>query len=159
MQLKISIEKNQNKSLTIEQGLTAKFPSGLLQIEKLSPQSQRDDGSLARYNSERVGLSNVARNTFYFQGIAKNNQLSDEQDKVMVEIIRSFRRLAPEDKAIDSVLRIDYQRLEPGETFSSLAKSMEGKAAEDDLRLLNGFYPKGEAELGTWIKLLKRDAE
>lgn len=36
---------------------------------------------------------------------------------------------------------------------------MEGKAAEDDLRLLNGFYPKGEAELGTWIKLLKRDAE
>lgn len=48
--------------------------------------------------------------------------MSDEQDKVMVEIIRGFRRLAPEDKAIDSVLRIDYQRLEPGETFSSLAK-------------------------------------
>jgi len=71
--------------------------------------------------------------------------------------MRSFRRLGPNDAQIDSVKRIYFERLEPGETFASLSTKLGKVASEDDLRLLNGYYPKGEAEPGTWIKLLRKD--
>ena len=157
VQLKITIEKNQDKSLTTEQALAVKYPSDLSAIEKLSPKSQRDDGTLAKHSTERVALSNVARNTFHFQGIARNNKLTAEQDQVMVNIIRTFRRLGLKDKQVDSVRRIFHERLEPGDTFASLSQRLGKIASEDELRLLNGYYPKGEAEPGTWLKLLKKD--
>jgi len=159
VQLKITIEKTIDKSLTTEQALKAKFPSDLSAVEKLNPKSQRDEGTLAKYSTERVGLSNVARNTFHFQGIARNNQLTAEQDQTMVNIIRTFRRIGPKDKQVDSVLRIYHERLEPGDTFQSLARRLGRIASEEELRLLNGYYPKGEAEPGTWLKLLKKDDE
>ena len=157
VQLKISIEKNADKTISSEDGLKTKYSNNLSSIEKLNPQSQRDDGTIARHSSERVALSNVARNSFYFQGIARDNQLTETQDNSMVQIIRSFRRLGPKDQTIDSVLRVFYERLEPGDTFASLSKRLGKIASEDELRLLNGYYPKGEAEPGTWIKLLKKD--
>jgi len=159
VQLKITIEKTADKSLTSEQALKAKFPGDLSAIEKLNPRSQRDDGTLGKHSTERVALSTVARNTFHFQGIARNNQLTTEQDQTMVNIIRTFRRVGPKDKQVDSVLRIYHERLEPGDTFSSLSQRLGKIASEDELRLLNGYYPKGEAEPGTWLKLLKKDDE
>lgn len=157
VQLKITIEKIIDKTITTEQSLKAKFPSDLSAVEKLNPKSQRDDGTLAKHSTERVGLSNVARNTFHFQGIARNNQLTAEQDQTMVKIIRTFRRLGPKDKQVDSVLRIYYERLEPGDTFESLSRRLGKIASEEEIRLLNGYYPKGEAEPGTWLKLLTKD--
>lgn len=157
VQLKISIEKTVDKTLTSEQALKVKFPSDLSMVEKLNPTSKRDEGTLAKYSTERVGLSTVARNTFNFQGIARNNQLTPEQDKALVSIMRTFRRLGPKDKQIDAVKRIYYERLEPGDTFESLSVKLGSIASEDQLRLLNGYYPKGEAEPGTWLKLLRKE--
>ena len=157
IQLKVSTEKTADKTLTTEQALKAKFPNNLSNVEKLNPQSQRDEGSIAKHEEQRVGLVTVARNTFHLQGIARNNKLTKEQDQTLTSIMRSFRRLGPKDAQIDSVKRIYFERLEPGDTFASLSAKLGSVVSEDELRLLNGYYPKGEAEPGTWIKLLRKD--
>lgn len=158
VQLKISIEKNPDKSLSTELALKTKYPTDLSAIEAFTPTTERDDGTLARYTTERVALSNIARNAYHFQGIARNNQLTKEQDETMVKIIRSFRRLAPKDKVVDSIRRIRYERLEPGDTFASLSKRLGKVATEDELRLVNGYYPKGQPEPGSWIKIFEKES-
>ena len=72
--------------------------------------------------------------------------------------MRSFRRLTPKDSKVDSVLRIYHERLEPGDNFLTLSNRLGKIITEDELRLLNGFYPKGEPEPGTWLKLVKKEA-
>ena len=75
---------------------------------------------------------------------------------MFIEIIKSFRRATRQDLSPDAVKKIYFERLEPGETFASLAASKElGKFTEGYLRLMNGYYPDGEAEPGTYIKLVK----
>jgi predicted Zn-dependent protease len=156
IQLKISIEKTVDKKLSSQQILEAKYPDDLKDVSKIDEKATKDLGTVARRPQQRVAVIQVGRNTFYFQGIAKNNKLSDEQDKTMLEIINSFRRATRQDLSPDSVKRIYYKRLEPGETFAVLAKDQQlGKYTESYLRVMNGYYPKGEAEPGTYIKMVK----
>ncbi|NNC99106.1 MAG: M48 family metalloprotease, partial [Gammaproteobacteria bacterium] len=156
VQLKITIEKTVDKSLSSQQVLEAKYPDDLTDVTKIDEQATKDLGALARRPQQRVAVIQVGRNTYHFQGIAKNNQLTDQQDQVFVEIIKSFRRGSRQDLSADEVKTIYFKRLEPGETFASLAADNElGKFTEGYLRLMNGYYPKGEAEPGTYIKLVK----
>lgn len=159
VQLKISIEKTVDRSKTTKELIEAKYPDDLSNLEKLNPQSNRDLGMIGTRPNKRVALATVARTTFHFEGIAKNNVITQFQDQVMVYIIRSFRRLEPNDKEQQTVTTIRYQRLQPGDTFASLAKALNDKdpTVETQLRLLNGYYPKGEAEPGTWIKVFKKE--
>jgi predicted Zn-dependent protease len=39
--------------------------------------------------------------------------------------------------------------------MASLAASIRIADAENQLRLLNGFYPRGEPRTGDWIKVIK----
>jgi predicted Zn-dependent protease len=157
IQLKISLEKTADRSKSTTELLQEKYPDDLDNIEKFDARATRDLGTLGTRPNKRVALSNVARNTFNFEGIAKNNIITEYQDQVMVYIIRSFRRMTPQDQGQDALTRIFYKRLEPGESFASMAEDLGIKdpTAEEQLRLLNG-YPKGEAEPGTWIKILKK---
>lgn len=156
VQLKISLEKTVDKSLNSQQVLEARYPDDLSEIEKFDEEATKDLGTLARRPQQRVAVVQVGRNTYHLQGIAKNNQLTEEQDKQFVEIIRSFRRATREDLSPDEVKRIYFKRLEPGETFATLAADKElGKHTEIYLRVMNGYYPKGEPEPGTYIKLVK----
>jgi predicted Zn-dependent protease len=158
-QLKISIEKVVDKKQGSLDALKAKY-SDLVGPVKIHPESPRDLGTLGARPGQRVALVRVARNTFHFQGIAKNKTVTPEQDKVFVEMIRSFRRMTQKDIASKSEIRIFYQRLKPGETFASLAKESVGFAEQDVesvIRVLNGYYPKGHAEPGTWIKMLRKE--
>ncbi len=158
-QLKITIEKTIDKKQGSMDALKAKY-SDLVGAVKIHPQSQRDLGSLGALPSQRVALAKVARNTFHFQGIAKNKVVTPEQDKIFIEIIRSFRRMDQKDIASKSEIRVFYQRLKPGETFASLASQSEGFGEQDVesvVRVINGYYPKGEAEPGTWIKMLRKE--
>jgi predicted Zn-dependent protease len=158
-QFKISIEKTIDKQQSSKDALKAKY-SNLVNPEKIQKDSQRDLGTLGAIPGQRVALAMVARNTFHFQGIAKNNQVTAEQDAEFIGMIRSFRRMTPKDKTAKYVTRISYERLEPGDTFASLAKSLQPDIAdaEIELRVINGYYPKGEAEPGTWMKMLRKEA-
>ena len=78
---------------------------------------------------------------------------------MFVNIIRSFRRMTRADRTSDTVTKLYFERLEPGQTFASLAEEMD---KNDDnlantLRVLNGYYPRGEAEPGTWIKKVRKE--
>ncbi|MEO0369409.1 MAG: hypothetical protein AAF197_11610, partial [Pseudomonadota bacterium] len=98
----------------------------------------------------------VGNYDYHFTGIAKDNVLSAEQDAELVKVIHSFRRVGQKDLPPDFVRRIYYKRLKPGETFSTLAKELpNAQHAEPWLRLLNGYYPRGEAEPGMWIKMFE----
>lgn len=160
-QLKISIEKTpeDSKDKTSLEDLKSKFPK-LSNPEKIHANSQRDLGTLGAVTAKRVALAKVARNTFHFEGIAKDNNITAEQDAYFVNMIRSFRRMTPKDKTADHVTKIYFERLQPGENFASLAKDVGGKndhETEIELRVINGYYPKGEPEPGTWIKKLRQD--
>jgi predicted Zn-dependent protease len=157
-QFKITIEKTVDKKQSSKDALSAKYPN-LVNPEKMQKDSQRDLGTLGAIPGQRVALAKVARNTFHFQGIAKNNNVTAEQDAEFVAMIRSFRRMTPKDKTAKHVTRISYERLKPGDTFASLAKDLQPDMAdaEIELRVINGYYPKGEAEPGTWIKMLRKE--
>lgn len=157
-QFKINIEKTVDKKQSSKDALKAKYPK-LVNPEEMQKDSQRDLGTLGAIPGQRVALAKVARNTFHFQGIAKNNKITPEQDAEFVGMIRSFRRMTPKDKTASHITKISYERLKPGDTFASLAKDLEPEIenAEIELRVINGYYPKGEAEPGTWIKMLRKE--
>lgn len=158
VQLKISIEKVVDKKQSSKDALKAKFPN-VVNTEKIHKESQRDLGTIGAIPGERVALARVARNAFHFQGIAKNSKITPQQDATFVGIIRSFRRMNPKDRTTGYVTKVYYERLAPGESFASMAADLEDELdnAEAELRVINGYYPKGEAEPGTWIKKLRRE--
>ena len=160
VQFKITIEKTpeDSKDKTSLQDLKAKYPS-LESHEKMYPSSQRDLGTLGAVTAKRVALAKVSRNTFHFEGIAKDNNITAMQDAYFVNMIRSFRRMTPKDKTSEHVTKIYFERLQPGETFASLAKGVgkDDVKTEIELRVLNGYYPKGEPEPGTWVKKLRKE--
>lgn len=159
-QLKITINKTPeaSKDKTSLQDLKTKYPT-LVNPEKIHIKSQRDLGTLGAVTAKRVALAKVARNTFHFEGIAKDNNITDEQDAYFVNIIRSFRRMTPKDKTAEYITKIYFERLQPGETFASLSKGVgsDDSKTEIELRVINGYYPKGNPEPGTWVKKLRKE--
>jgi len=159
IQLQIATEKTKNRKLTSTQAINAKYTTGLSDVELIDTTKAKDLGVIAKVPNKRVGLISIARNTFHFLGLARNNNLTVEQDADLVKIIKSFRRVTRQDLPASAVKRIAYTRIQPGEKFFDIAKRI-GKVRgisdmEDYLRLLNGYYPKGEPEPGTYIKILE----
>lgn len=103
----------------------------------------------------RVAAIKVGAYTYFFENITPI-PLDKETDVIVKNIIKSFRRAESEDYPPDNIYNVYYHRLAPGETFAELAQSQNlGRYTEDYLRLMNGYYPKGEAQPGTWIKMAK----
>ena len=156
VQLKLTVEKTVDKTKTSKQLLTEKYPDSLKNVVVVKKDRTKDLGTMARYEQQRVAVITVGRNTYSFQGIAKNNQLSEEQDQLFQNIIATFRKATNRDYPSKTVARIYYKRLEPGETFADLARQqVMGATTEQTLRLMNGYFPNGEAEPGTWMKLVR----
>ncbi|MEQ9022662.1 MAG: peptidase M48 Ste24p, partial [Pseudomonadales bacterium] len=104
---------------------------------------------------KRVAVIKSGSYEYYFNTL-QPVPLSDEQDESVTRIIASFRRAEPRDFPPDRVYTIDYHRLKPGETFTDLAaNSSLGRYSEEELRLLNGYYPSGEPQPGTWLKVVR----
>ncbi len=72
------------------------------------------------------------------------------------DMVRSFRRLRPEEVDLARSRQIRLVRARPGDTFAGLA-GMSGLTnyAEEQLRLLNGLYPDGEPFPGQLIKTVR----
>ncbi|MBA3563888.1 MAG: M48 family metalloprotease [Gammaproteobacteria bacterium] len=77
-------------------------------------------------------------------------------DAAMLDTIRSFRALGPDELELAEPKRIDIVEVEPGMTISSLAAdSPVPNYPEEQLRLLNGLYPDGELQAGELIKTIQ----
>ncbi|GAB2880542.1 M48 family metalloprotease [Microbulbifer echini] len=110
---------------------------------------------------DRVAIIYYGSRQFMLEGkiIDTESQEKDHlehYDTLFLTSIRSFRPLRKTDIVEKDIRRLHYVKANEKTTFSSLAKHMEiGEYAEEQLRLLNGYYPRGEPEPGEWIKIVK----
>ncbi|WP_160154464.1 M48 family metalloprotease [Microbulbifer sp. ALW1] len=86
----------------------------------------------------------------------KDTEAASQYDNLFLTSIRSFRPLRKTDVVQPDIKRVRYVQANDKTTFSSLARHMEiGEYAEEQLRLLNGYYPRGEPKAGEWIKIVQ----
>ena len=89
---------------------------------------------------------------YLFQGEANDFSAADA---TLLEIIESFRPTHPKEKQAGTPRYIQYVQVPRGATFASIAASIRIPYAEEQLRLLNGMYPRGEPRTGDWIKVIR----
>ncbi|MFX4228625.1 MAG: M48 family metalloprotease [Porticoccaceae bacterium] len=161
IQLEISVARPQPDVTDPEILLKQRFQvEELKQSEPVYEDNTRsDEAAQAIVDTEngdkRVAVIKSGSYEYYFNTL-QPVPLSDEQDESVTRIIASFRRAEPRDFPPDRVYTIDYHRLKPGETFTDLAaNSSLGRYSEEELRLLNGYYPSGEPQPGTWLKVVR----
>ena len=90
--------------------------------------------------------------TYLFDGEAKN---FTGNDATLVDIIESFRPMHPKERSTGKAHYVHYLQVPRGATMASLAASIRIADAEAQLRLINGFYPRGEPRIGDWIKVIR----
>ena len=101
--------------------------------------------------SKRLGVVDY-RYTYLFEGAAKDFAASDADLLAMIE---SFRPMHPQEGKASDPRYIQYIQVPRGATMASLASSIRIPDAEAQLRLINGFYPRGEPRVGDWIKVIR----
>jgi predicted Zn-dependent protease len=100
---------------------------------------------------KRLGIVDY-RFRYLFEGEATEFASADDTFKT---IITSFRPLFPKEKKRGESHVLDYVQVPRGATFSSLSAGVRIPDAENQLRLINGYYPNGEPRTGDWIKVLR----
>jgi predicted Zn-dependent protease len=92
------------------------------------------------------------RYTYLFEGAANDFAASDAD---LLAIVESFRPMHPKEGKASEPRYVQYIQVPRGATMASLASSSRIPNAEAQLRLINGFYPRGEPRVGDWIKIIK----
>lgn len=92
------------------------------------------------------------RYRFLFTGEAPDLATADAR---LMTIIESFRPLVAREKVKGESRTLRYVQVPRGATMNSLSSSARIPDAEDQLRLINGYYPSGEPRIGDWIKTIQ----
>jgi predicted Zn-dependent protease len=87
-----------------------------------------------------------------FEGEASDFSTADEGFKT---IIASFRPLFAREKKRGESHVLNYVQVPRGATFGSMSSGVRVPDAENQLRLINGYYPSGEPRTGDWLKVLR----
>jgi predicted Zn-dependent protease len=102
--------------------------------------------------SRRLALIDFNNLTYRFEGAAED---FDAADPTLLGLIRSFRPVHPQERQSGQPKHLRYIQVPRGATLESLAASLRIPDAEAQLRLINGFYPRGEPRTGDWIKVIR----
>jgi predicted Zn-dependent protease len=142
-------DKNANPQQVLESSAT-----GTLSIGKVLDQAGlKGYTAVASNGTTAKRLAVIDFNyTFMLEGSANNFAT---QDATLLGIIESFRPTHPDEKQTATPRYIQYIQVPRGATMASLAASTRIPDAEAQLRLINGFYPRGEPRTGDWIKIIK----
>ena len=109
--------------------------------------------AIATSGSRSVRLAVIDHSyRFLFEGDAP---ALAEADTDFRTIIDSFRPLTAREKVTGTSHTMHYLQVPRGATFASLASSVKLPDAENQLRLINGYYPSGEPRTGDWIKVIR----
>ena len=100
---------------------------------------------------QRLGVVDH-RFRYLFEGEASDFNAADSAFKT---IITSFRPLFPKEKKRGESHVLNYVQVPRGATFDSLSSGVRVPDAENQLRLINGYYPSGEPRTGDWLKVLR----
>jgi predicted Zn-dependent protease len=89
---------------------------------------------------------------FLFEGEAPDLNAADAGFRTIID---SFRPLTAKEKVTGTSHTLHYIQVPHGATFASLASSVKLPDAENQLRLINGYYPSGEPRTGDWVKVIR----
>ncbi len=92
------------------------------------------------------------RYRFLFEGASSS---FDDGDKYFQRMIDSFRPLFPKEKINGTSHTLRYAQVPRGATLKTLSLGVSLPDAEEQLRLINGYYPRGEPRTGDWIKIIR----
>ncbi|WP_346838904.1 M48 family metalloprotease [Microbulbifer sp. SAOS-129_SWC] len=110
---------------------------------------------------ERVAVIYYGSREYFLEGRintadANDKKKQEKYDNLFLTSIRSFRPLRKSDIVNPTIRHVRYVRANDKTTFEALARHMKiGNYAEEQLRLLNGYYPRGEPKPGEWIKIVQ----
>lgn len=105
---------------------------------------------------KRIAVLYQANRVYIFTGTVKEAKADTDYDKLFLDSIHSFRGTRVVNAGNQQSQKIHYVRANERTTFAALAQlSPLRQYAEQELRLLNGYYPSGEPRPGEWIKIIK----
>ena len=113
-------------------------------------------GDASAGNFTRIAVIYFGSNAYLFEGRTSSQTLAGFYDTLFRSSIDSFRPMEGADR--DAVLGIDvhFVKAVEGTTFKGLATECPlPKYKEEQLRLVNGYYPRGEPEPGEWVKIFR----
>ncbi|MFT4924208.1 MAG: putative Zn-dependent protease [Phenylobacterium sp.] len=103
----------------------------------------------------RVAVLFQGRRVYLITGEVSKAEKGIDYDELFMRSIRSFRPAAVK-RRMPKAKTIHYVKANEHTTFAGLAKQTRiGAYAEQQLRLINGYYPRGEPKPGDWIKIVK----
>jgi predicted Zn-dependent protease len=150
-------------TLTIDRRDPAKTPEEALRARakgELAQGQALEQAGLTGYSavassggvSKRVAVIDYNGLNYLFEGAAGDFAAND---KALLDMIESFRPLLDRERQSGQPMYLRYVQVPRGATFASIAASMRVPDAEAQLRLLNGYYPRGEPRTGDWIKVIQ----
>ncbi len=105
---------------------------------------------------QRIAVIYYRRQAYVFRGTINVDANEDQANKDFLTIIRSFRPSTTRQQQAEKPKTIHYVKATTNTTFARLAKHLNlGKFGEDELRIINGYYPRGEPKTGEWIKIIR----
>ncbi|MCW8196120.1 M48 family metalloprotease [Proteobacteria bacterium 005FR1] len=105
---------------------------------------------------ERIAVLYQANRVYIFRGSVSNPQQDVDYDKLFMDSIRTFQPIHVANAGNMQSKTIHYVLANDRTTFAALAHlSGIRRYAEEELRLLNDYYPSGEPKPGEWIKIVK----
>jgi len=105
---------------------------------------------------QRLAVIFLGRNALVFTGSSANSDRQADFDKEFLAIIGSLTPLTRREVSAREPQRIHYVKATGNTTFAKLADYLKlGKFGEEQLRLINGYYPVGEPADGQWLKIIR----
>ena len=136
-----------------EASLIAGAQGEVSEVEALEQYGLNGATAVASSGSQSVRLAVIDHNyRFLFEGEAANLAEADAQFRTIID---SFRPLTAKEKVTGTSHTLHYIQVPRGATFASLASSVRLPDAENQLRLINGYYPSGEPRTGDWVKVIR----
>lgn len=89
-------------------------------------------------------------------GVAREAKAAAKYDQEFLSTAQSFHAMTVNERELAQPLRLKVIQAEAGDSFSKLASQSPLKTyAEEQLRLINGRYPRGQIEPGTAVKIIQ----
>ncbi|MFT5710317.1 MAG: putative Zn-dependent protease [Halioglobus sp.] len=161
----VAFESNSKASLTVTIRKRDKTSTAQNMLEKntsgsLSNAAELEQSGLKGYTavasssnaSRRVAVIDFNGLSYLFEGKADD---FGNFDPILLEMVKSFRPSHPKEKKAGDPAHVHYIQVPRGATLETLASGIRTPDAEAQLRLMNGFYPRGEPRTGDWIKVIR----
>jgi len=129
--------------------------NGLQETEALNQFGLQGYTGINPADQTRLAVIYYGPRAFILQGSQSGGEISEENDEIFMQAIRSFRPIAANERSFANPVSIEYVRSD-GRTYEQLAEdNMFDENAADLLRLYNGDYPRGQPVAGEWIKIVR----